>query len=440
LNDLKLYEELKEMISGINIFDAHEHLMYESERRNTILDFFIVFNAYTVTGLKGAGLEDNDAKVLTDPHIDIERKWNIFYPYWEFIKHTCDADIIKITLSDIFEVNELTLNSVKKINAILEASKGQQYYEKILREKCKIKFILNDVDKLEEYGISKIETDYDYFLPVIRLDHMLEINSAEKINQIEKENNVSINKFLDFLELIDHNFEKRKNKIYALKIAIAYSRSLYFDFTSYSDAEKVFLKLMRLNNFTGRRNDSISLAEIKKLQDYLFHYLINKAIEYNLPVQIHTGILDENSNDVRNSNPTHLTNLFLKYKNVVFDIFHIGYPYTDELITMVRMFPNVFINMCWIPQFSASLYEDTLTLLMDIVPSNKIFGFGGDYLFIEGTYAAQKKAREIITKVLLKKVEDKNLSIEEANVLAERLLFNNAENIYLKGKRQLLKV
>lgn len=437
MNDLKLYKELKEMVDAIKIFDAHEHLMYESERRNTVVDFFIIFNAYTVTGLIGSGLKDSDVKLLIDPHVGTERKWSIFYPYWEFIKHTSDADIIKITLSDIFGVDELTLNGIKKINESLEAFKGQQYYKKILREKCKIEYILNDVDKLEEYGISEIEPDYDYFLPVIRLDHMLDINSAERINQIEKENDICINRFSDFLQIIDDNFEKRKNKIYALKTAVAYSRSLYFDFVSHSDAEKVFLKILGLNNFTGRRNDSISLTEVKKLQDYLFHYLISKAIEYNLPVQIHTGILDDNSNDVRNSNPTHLTNLFLKYKNVIFDIFHIGYPYTDELITMVRMFPNVFINMCWIPQFSASLYENTLNLLLDIVPSNKIFGFGGDYLFVEGTYAAQKKVREIITRVLLKKVGNNNLSVEEANVLAERLLSKNAENIYLKNKSSI---
>jgi uncharacterized protein len=433
LTDLKLFNELKDIVNGLDIFDSHEHLMYESERRQKEIDFFIIFNAYTNTSMISAGLTEKDAIKLRDPQLSPEIKWQIFGPFWELIKHTDDANVIKIAAKDIFEVDEINLKGIKKINEKICKFNNSDYYKLILNKKCRIKYILNDIDRLEEYGITKIEPDYDYFLPVIRLDYMLDLNSAEKLIQIEKENDICLNRFSDFLEIVDINFEKRKEKIYALKTAIAYSRSLNFGMAAHSDAEKIFIKILNLNNFCNRRIDSISQDEIKILQDYTWHYLLNKAVEYNLPVQIHTGILDENANDIRNSNPTYLINLFLRYKNVTFDIFHLGYPYTDELITVVKTFPNVYMNMCWIPQFSSQLYKDTLKLLIEILPANKTFGFGGDYLFPEGTYSAQKIARDIITKVLSEKVTDKNLSIEEAARFAERLLYKNAADIYLKG-------
>jgi hypothetical protein len=70
--------------------------------------------------------------------------------------------------------------------------------------------------------------------------------------------------------------------------------------------------------------------------------------------------------------------------------------------------------------------------LIDLIPSNKIFGFGGDYLFVEGTYGAQKIAREALTEVLCKRIEEKYFTFEEAVKFAERILYLNPKNIYLK--------
>lgn len=78
-----------------------------------------------------------------------------------------------------------------------------------------------------------------------------------------------------------------------------------------------------------------------------------------------------------------------------------------------------------------SLYKHTLNLLIDIIPSNKIFGFGGDYMFVEGAYAAQKITREAITEVLYNKVTQNYFSFEDAVEFAERILNKNPKDIYL---------
>ncbi|HEB32199.1 MAG TPA: hypothetical protein ENI15_15220 [Spirochaetes bacterium] len=432
MKDDKLFLEIKSALKNIEIFDTHEHLMYESERRTKKLDFFMAFYFYTSTSLVSSGMKLKEMEKLQDPCISLKNKWDIVSPYWDFLRSTMDFKVISIVANDIFGVEKINLESIVEITEKINETKRVEHYKNILKERSKISFVVNDIDNFGEFGVKKIVPDEDYFLPVIRLDRLMNANSAESIEKIEEENNININSLANLIELIDNIFEQRKGRIYALKTAIAYCRDLFFEDVSFSDAEKCFIKILKLNNYTNRRNDSISLDEIRPFQDFIYHYLIKKALDNDLPIQIHTGIIDGNANDIRNTNPAHLTNLLLKYKNAVFDIFHIGYPFTDELIAMVKMFPNCFVNMCWIPHFSKYLYKQSLNLFMDILPSNKIFGFGGDYLFVEGTYAAQKIAREAIAEVIYERVLNKDISIDDGINFTERILNKNAEHVYLK--------
>ncbi len=86
--------------------------------------------------------------------------------------------------------------------------------------------------------------------------------------------------------------------------------------------------------------------------------------------------------------------------------------------------------MCWIVNISASLYKDILNRLIEIIPSNKIFGYGGDYMFVEGLYGSQKMVRKSITELLYKKIEQKYFTFEEALDLAEKILYLNPKNVY----------
>ena len=433
MKDEKLYREVERNVNEIKIFDTHEHIMYESDRRSKKLDFFMIFfDHYASTDLVTAGLSPDELQKLLNPDIDLKIKWDIFQPFWQYIKNTTYSLVITTAVNDLYGIHNIDLNNIIKITEQLEEKKEVEYYNEILREKSNIEFILNDIDEIESCEIK--EPDCDYFLPVMRLDDILELNSIEKLTKIEKDYNISIYKFSNFISFIDEIFEKRKNKIYALKIGVAYNnRNIIFEEVSYSEAEKSFLKILKLNNY--QYPDSISLKDIKPFQDYIYHYCIEKVIEeYNLPIQIHTGILEGNANDISNSNPKYLIKLLLKYKKGKFDIFHAGYPYTDELIVMAKMFQNSYFNLCWIPEFSKILYKRILELLMDTLPSNKIFAFGGDYFFVEGTYVAQKIVREIITEILYEKILNKHFSFEDGVEFAYRILNKNSKAIYLPTK------
>jgi predicted TIM-barrel fold metal-dependent hydrolase len=169
---------------------------------------------------------------------------------------------------------------------------------------------------------------------------------------------------------------------------------------------------------------------MKTFQDFIVHRLVQLAIKHNLPVQIHTGLQEGNENIITSGNPTDLTNLFMEYKEARFDIFHGSYPYVGELAVLAKNFQNVYIDMAWLHIISPYVARRALSEWLDTVPSNKILGFGGDYVFVEGIYGHSVLARDNVARVLAKKVEEEGYSLVEAKELARMILRDNALNLF----------
>ena len=147
-------------------------------------------------------------------------------------------------------------------------------------------------------------------------------------------------------------------------------------------------------------------------------------------MQIHTGLQEGNGNYLNNSDPTHLTNLFLEYPNTGFDLFHIGYPFQHKITALAKNFPRVFIDMCWAHIISPNASVNALLEWIDAVPLNKISGFGGDYCFIDGVYGHQLLARENIAKTLTIKVKEGLFTAEKAVEIAKMFLWDNPKKIF----------
>lgn len=122
----------------------------------------------------------------------------------------------------------------------------------------------------------------------------------------------------------------------------------------------------------------------------------------------------------------------MEYRDIVFDVFHGAYPYTKELTTLAKNFPNVYIDMCWLHMISPSAAREALADWLDAVPASKIIGFGGDqdWTFVEGAYSSAKIARNNISRVLRTKVDEGTFSEQEAKRLAQMLLRENMLHVY----------
>jgi hypothetical protein len=74
--------------------------------------------------------------------------------------------------------------------------------------------------------------------------------------------------------------------------------------------------------------------------------------------------------------------------------------------------------------------RSALSEWLEMVPNNKIFGFGGDYSIVEKVYGHLTLARQNIAAVLAEKITMGAMSRSEAVVIARRLLFENPREFY----------
>ena len=205
----------------------------------------------------------------------------------------------------------------------------------------------------------------------------------------------------------------------AIKIGQAYGRDLCFAEVEHAHAAALFDAAMRGDT-----------TVVRPLGDYLFHRLLERARMFNLPVQIHTGYLAGTGQDIRQGDPRPLVPVFQTYRDIRFDIFHAGWPWTSFLGAVGKEFPNVWLDLCWMWAMNPIQAERTLDEWLSAVPSNKLFAFGADIQspFAEMGYALQ--ARQGIAHVLERKRSRGEYDVPTAQFVARRIMHANATHFF----------
>jgi predicted TIM-barrel fold metal-dependent hydrolase len=165
------------------------------------------------------------------------------------------------------------------------------------------------------------------------------------------------------------------------------------------------------------------------IEDFLFHWIIQKSIEYDLPIQIHTGYLAGNGNTLDNGKPVKLNNLFLQYPQAKFVLFHGGYPWTGEYAAFGKMFPNVYLDLVWLPQISREEAVHALEEILDGTPYNKLF-WGGDCAFIEESAGSLEYGKDVVATVLAGRIERGLMTEELAVEIIHRIFRENAIEVF----------
>jgi hypothetical protein len=420
-------DSLREDLSQMWMIDTHEHLTDEDSwlaETNGSCDFSHFFAHYASVDVISAGCPQDDWAKIRSEKTPLDEKWELFEPYWEKAKYTAYCRAVRIAIRDLFDLPDLTRETYTELSRKLEQSRYPGWYGNVLKDRALIERSILNTDNLTP--------DPEFFVPVIHIDEFIMASKLDDLIRCEKRSGVSIHSLDDLIEAMDRVFATGlANGAVATKCALAYARTLKFDYPTKADAEKAFSNLFARNvSHIDHENPIPSLKEAKPLQDYLMHRLLQSTFDAGLPVQIHTGIQEGNGNYLEHSNPLHLNNLFVFYRSGRFDLFHAGYPFTRELGVMAKMFPGVHADLCWMHVISPSATRRTLDEWIDTVPASKIFGFGGDYIFVEGVYAHAILARENVARVLAGKISDGHLTESEARTVAQMILHDNAKEFF----------
>lgn len=418
------YDELLEYISGLTIVDTHEHLPHRETARHTPTDVLQEYlRIYFGRDLLSAGLPPADYAKVMESSLSIEEKWRLVEPYWASVRHTGYGQALDLSVRELYGIEEINGDTIVRLDNAFQASLQPGHFRRVLQEKSRIRVGLLD---------SHLDCDPEFFRSVIRLDHFILPQYGHQIAEIEANTGITITGLDDWLAACESSLENALKKgAVALKSGLAYQRSLFYEPTTYSAAQADFIELIRQKrspDWVTHVSHAFSVG--RHLQDYMMHFILRLANQRHLTFQFHTGLQEGIGNRVPDSDPSLLTNLFLQYPDVKFDLFHIGYPYQHVVSALAKNFPHVFIDMCWAHIISPPASIHALMEWLESVPVNKISAFGGDYCFVDGVYGHQLLARRSVAKALAAKVDNGLFDVAEAQRIAKMLLHDNPMRIF----------
>lgn len=422
-------EKLLEQINALTILDTHEHLPLEKDRPPQADVLAEWLSHYFSCDLISAGLSDADLAKARDSSQDLLQRWALVEPYWQAAQSTGYGRSLAWAARDLYGVAGVNRATILPLNeAFCAARRKGGHYDYVLRKKSKI--ALSIVDSQPKITAQ----DDPHFVSTLRIDPFLNPTHARELRALGEQAGLKIHTLADWEEAVRRRIEQAfqpGSRVVCLKCGLAYHRSLRFDKVNRADADQAFLEFFTDRNLPDWRPP---IKAAPAFENHMLHFICKLADERGLPFQIHTGLQEGNGNIIYDSNPTLLSNLFLEYGDVRFDIFHMGYPYCQELSNLAKNFRNVHIDMCWGHIISPEAARRALVEWLDAVPANKISAFGGDYCFVDGVYGHQKLARQNVAMALAAKVEDGSFDLERAGEIASTLFVENPVRIFKLAK------
>ncbi len=409
---------IREFVQAEPLFDNHEHQNGFSaiEGQKKDLDFR-AFGGYLTADLAtAAGRAPGKGQ-------DAE-----FWEAWQFARTTGYGQATQLACRAMLEM-DFSAENAGAITAALRdyaaPRSGRQIYEELFAL-ANVRWAVCDEcwDSPTKLAFFSGQEHPDFFGHALRYDAVIGLSHRDQVAGFERAMDCTIQRLSDLDAALDAYTDRARQggKLVAMKSAMAYLCPLRFEHSSYADAERAFEQLMQ-----GRP------ADTEPLRGYLFHRFVQRAREFALPVQIHTGYLAGNWGSPAQGDPTGLIPIFQRYRGVQFDLFHAGWPYSELMGAIGKSFPNVHLDLCWAWSMNPAAMERTLEEWLSAVPHNKIFGFGGDTGAPYPAVGYALQARQGIANVLERMVDRGQYDLPTAQQVARRIMHENARALYAMG-------
>ena len=425
-NESSVYSRIRDHVDRIKVINTHEHQHWPEEYGDYSFRFYhLIAASYLASDISSAGTNAYDWKLIDS--LSLDELWDVYGKALDYTRNTSYYSHFVKGFRKLYDFGDLyfTKDNIAKLSARIE--KNYNNYKSWFDESFKkTGYELMFIDQF--WKPFNTELDHKYFALVFNINELISESRQKpekgaELKSIYKEaynSGSKINHLDDYLEFCDHLFKKNiENKAVCIKNSQAYTRTLFYEDIPYEEAKVLF----------NKPSSGLTPAEAKKIEDFMFHWIIQKAIKYNLPIQIHTGYLAGNGNVLDNGQPVKLNNLFLKYPDAKFDLFHGGFPWTEEIAALGKMFPHVYINIVWLPQISREKAVSALDVMFDCVPYNKFF-WGGDCGLIEESAGSLEYAKDVVSEVLSKRVERGLLTEDVAFDIENKIFRGNALEVF----------
>jgi uncharacterized protein len=418
------YDKIKDYLDTIEIVDAHEHLQMPGD--SAAFNFFNTIS-YFPADLASAGA--STAYDQKNGSFNADTLWNRLGKYYNYSRATSYHEQFMNTLRILYDYDKpyLVKEDIKPLYdrmVINNYMNYPQWFDKVYHKE-KFKTMIID----QYWNVFNPVVDTSYFSLVCNINNCVKlvseaagnkkITSDKNLLHLMQSNEIITPTLDDYTNLVDSVLSIFKNNgAVCLKNTLAYTRSLDFEEIPYSEAIAIFNK-----------KSSLDWKEKKMLEDFVFHHIIQKSTEIDLPIQIHTGYLAGNNCRLDNGQPMKLLNILIKYPNAKFILFHGGFPWTNDYVALGKNFTNVYLDMVWLPQISKTEAIRIFHEILDCVPYNKIM-WGGDVTRIDDTAGSLELGKEVVATVLAERIEKGWMTEDLAKEIAKSVFRDNAMALF----------
>ena len=428
-------KEILNQVLKAPLVDTHEHLIEEKERlsgrpssRVPCDDWALLFSHYLNSDFLTAGMPKADMSRFLSPTTDPLAKWSLIAPYWPAVKNTGYAQAVRLAIRELYGVDELSEQTVEKVQAGYERTRRPGFYRRILQDRAGIESCQVNCLTGEPFGQSDMPTLLMQDLSIVGMF------AGPNLQQYAPAAGIQVKALTDWHRVIEWWFERYGKYAVAVKSQQAYNRDIDYSRVPVETAEPVFEKILR--------NDPASSAERKLLEDHLFWFAVDQATAHDLPVKLHTGYYaGQNSMPLARlrNNAGSAAELCRLGPETKFVFMHLCYPYYEELLAVAKQWTNAHVDMCWAWIINPLAAKDYFKKHLLTAPANKLLPFGGDYIPVEPVLGHALIARRGIARALFELVQEGLLTLRDALDLVDPILHGNARQIFrLAEKDQVL--
>lgn len=218
--------------------------------------------------------------------------------------------------------------------------------------------------------------------------------------------------------------EVSSHKVVSLKTICAYRGGLELDLVTPAQAQ---------DNFDCAKTECLSKGG-RVTKSPLYHYFLLQAFEIasqqNWPVQVHSGIGDDDA-DLRQSNPLCFRNILhsQSFSKTNFVFLHC-YPFVAESAYLSSIYPNVFMDLSLSVNLASPLADNMVLEALSMAPNSKLLAASDGHNIPETHWWGTKCWRRSLQNTLNQLCNSGITSETESYDIAAAVLHENARKLY----------
>lgn len=400
-DEAAIYSELLQYANTLKVIDAHEHMLSADDHSKSYLSFWNFFSEYVKWDLMSAGLPKSYEGYMPKNEQEVIELFNVVEPFLPYVENGSYMLSVKMALKKYFGYEKITRSNFLDITRQLNKENTVENYHKIFRDAHIVKFL--------EQSIQGNPNELE-FINITTLNWQWEIQ--QKVTKMCRENKAM--SLQDVMVFYEKELTKEKQNG---SVGIKFFPHVFIEPYDTVIAKQQFEAVKNGADFDQRS----SLARV------IYEKQIEIGTKLNMVIAIHTGVWA----DITDKTPMILFPIVAKYPNATFDIYHMGIPQIREAAFLGKNYPNVYLNLCWAYSVSENMVLNSLDEWIDLVPTNKIIGFGGDVITLpQHAVGMLIVAKHVLCKVLARRIVNDRMDIPAAKKILEDWLYNNPVRVY----------